>query len=108
MGHRLADGQILQTLYAGLSSITVRVGERVARDEILGTLESELYFEIRKGAGVDIHSETIAGKTLNTPDSKAPNRIDPDSFFKDYPNPPSAPDAFTIIRRKELARRKFT
>lgn len=106
LGHRLPEGQILQTLYAGLSSIKVRVGDRVAREEELGTLDSELYFEIRRGAGIDIHSETIAGQTLNTPDSKTSNRIDPDTFFEQYQTPPPGPDAFTILRNKELASRR--
>lgn len=105
LGHRLPDDTILQTLYAGLSSIAVRVGEQVARDESLGTLEDDLYFEIRQGPSIDVSSEEIAGISLNTPATKAPNRLDPDTFFQNYTDAPRSPDAFTILRKQELARR---
>ena len=108
LGHRLPNGDILQTLYAGLATITVRVGEQIARNEALGTLDSELYFEIREGAAIDIQREDIAGVTLNTPATPAPNRLDPDEFFHGYF--PAAPagqglEAFALLRQKELAQR---
>ena len=108
LGHRLPNGDIIQTLYAGLATITVRVGQQIARDESLGTLDSELYFEIRQGASIDIHSETLAGVTLNTPENPAPNRLDPDMFFKNYfPVAPAGQglEAFALIRKKKLEQR---
>ncbi|YCM42430.1 M23 family metallopeptidase [Verrucomicrobiaceae bacterium 227] len=104
LGHRLPNGDIIQTLYAGLASIKVSVGQQIARDESLGTLERELYFEIRQGAAIDIHHEEIAGIALNTPANPAPNRLDPDTFFKDYfPVAPAGEglEAFAILRKEK-------
>ena len=106
LGHRLPNGDIIQTLYAGLATIKVRVGEQIARDETLGTLASDLYFEIREGAAIDIQHEEIAGTTLNTPTTPAPNRLDPDKFFQsDFPVAPAGEglEAFALLRQKELA-----
>ncbi|MEJ6582384.1 MAG: peptidoglycan DD-metalloendopeptidase family protein [Akkermansiaceae bacterium] len=108
LGHRLPNGDLIQTLYAGLATITVRVGEQIARDESLGTLDSELYFEIRQGASIDISREEIAGVTLNTPENPAPNRLDPDEFFQTYfPVAPAGQEleAFALIRKQKLEQR---
>ena len=105
LGHRLPNGDIIQTLYAGLATIAVRVGEQIARDESLGTLDTELYFEIRQGASIDIHSEEIAGVTLNTPATPAPNRLDPDKFFQAYfPVAPAGQglEAFALVRKQKI------
>ena len=105
LGHRLPNGDIIQTLYAGLANISVRVGEQIARNESLGTLDSQLYFEIRQGAAIDIHREEIAGITLNTPDNPAPNRLNPDEFFKAYfPVTPASQglNAFALLRKQNL------
>jgi hypothetical protein len=105
LGHRLADGKIIQSFYAGLSEIFVQVGERVACDERLGALTQELYLEIREGAGIDIHFEEINGHLHNSSKERAANRLDLDEFFLSHPSPPNLPDAFSIMRRKQVAQR---
>ena len=105
LGHRLPNGDIIQTFYAGLSQINVSVGTRVAQDETLGTVKDTLFFEIREGAGIDIQQEEINGIALNPSTPSAPNRIDPDTFFASYPETPPAPDAFAIMRQEELESR---
>jgi len=104
VGHRLPDGDIVQSLYAGLRSRTVRVGERVAGGETIGEMESSLYFEIRQGSGIDLALEVVDGVTLNAPYSDtAFNRINPLDFLKNHHlnSPLKTPDALAIIRNQK-------
>lgn len=102
LGHRLPDDSIVQSFYAGLDSMDVRVGEQIAGGEELGTLGGPLFFELRNGAGIDIAKEEVAGVTLNTSSSSAPNRLDPTEFFQEFP-PPGRPEAFAVMREMKLA-----
>jgi hypothetical protein len=104
MGHRLPNDDIVQSLYAGLSSHTVRVGERVAGGEMIGEKENSLYFEVRQGSGIDLGLEVIEGVTLNAPHNEATfNRIDPLKFLESHGlhSSPRIPDAMTIIRAQK-------
>ncbi len=104
LAHRLPDGQIIQTLYAGLSRITHHVGDHLPRGTSLGTLGNHpLYFEIRKGPAIDIHRETIGKHTLNDQHApKPPNRLDQQAFFAKHQLPPNAPpDPLQITQQKE-------
>ena len=104
IGHRLPNGDIVQSLYAGLGSHTVRVGERVAGGEVIGEREASLYFEIRQGSGIDLSLEVIDGVTLNAPHSESTfNRIDPVEFLKSrgLESFPKSPDALSIIRAQK-------
>jgi murein DD-endopeptidase MepM/ murein hydrolase activator NlpD len=103
LGHRLPNAQIVQTLYAGLLTTKVRVGERVAANEAIGERKEPLYFEVRHGSSIDLELEVIAGETLNTPHPEAlSNRADPLKFLQlqGLDSPPRAPDALTIIREE--------
>ena len=104
MGHRLPNDDIVQSLYAGLSSHTIRVGERVAGGEMIGEKENSLYFEVRQGSGIDLGLEVIEGVTLNAPHNEATfNRIDPLKFLESHGlhSSPRIPDAMTIIRAQK-------
>ena len=101
LGHRLPDNKIIQTLYSGLSAINVRVGERVAGDEIIAEREAPLYFEVRQGSGIDLELEVVNGVTLNAAHGESfANRIDPFKFLQDQV-PESTPDAMSIIRAEK-------
>lgn len=102
LGHRLPDGRIVQSFYAGLDSVDVLVGEHIALGEDLGSLAGPLFFELREGAGIDIAQEKVAGVTLNTASTTAPNRLDTAEFFQKFP-PPLRPDAFVVMRHKNRA-----
>jgi murein DD-endopeptidase MepM/ murein hydrolase activator NlpD len=61
LNHRVADGRMLQSMYAHLDRIDVRPGRMVARGEPVGTVGSaggqypaHLHFELREAAGVTI------------------------------------------------------
>ena len=100
LGHRLPDNQIVQTLYAGLTTTTIRVGDRVAIGKKIGKREKPLYFEVRKGSGVDLELEVVKGVTLNSPHSESSfNRLDPLEFLKS--SPPPGPDAMSVIHAEK-------
>lgn len=97
LGHRLPDGAIIQTFYAGLSEIEVRVGQHVARGALLGS--GNIYFEGREGASIDIAKEEISGHILNSQEAPlAPNRLTLEQFFAKYNEAPLPEDPLAIIQ----------
>ncbi|MEM8956003.1 MAG: M23 family metallopeptidase [Verrucomicrobiota bacterium] len=79
LGHRLPDGQAVQTVYAHLDRVDVAVGQRVHRGDQLGT--------VGKGAGqylAHLHFEVREASTVNPAsgyDEKQLDRIPPTQFL---------------------------
>lgn len=97
LGHRLPNGNIVQTFYAGLSDIEVRVGQHVPRGTVLGS--GSVYFEGREGASIDIAKEEVAGHTLNSRGTPlAANRLTLEQFFAKYNDAPLPEDPLAIIQ----------
>jgi murein DD-endopeptidase MepM/ murein hydrolase activator NlpD len=90
LGHRLPDGKVVQSLYARVGDVSVRVGKIVARGAEMAKLISVeegagLHFEIRESLGIDVMRQKISGMVLNELRSENHfNRIDPMSFLKEY------------------------
>jgi hypothetical protein len=100
LGHRLPDGSVMQTFYSGLTGIQVKVGEHVARGDLLG--KGSLYFEVREGMSLDLAREEIAGFVLNSLASPAPpNRISTEDFFARHGLAEPAPDPLVVIQENE-------
>lgn len=100
LAHRLPgqDGQVVQTLYAHLSTREARVGEIVSRGERIGTMGTA------DGAYLaHLHFEAIpslcteAGMPGYHP-SGTMNRMNPAELISRYPAPP-IPDALESVRR---------
>jgi murein DD-endopeptidase MepM/ murein hydrolase activator NlpD len=100
LGHRLPDGSIVQTFYAGLTNFHVRTGQHLPRGALLGSLnEKALYFEVRLGASIDVAQENIAGFLLNSTSGKqSENRLSADEFFATYGSESPASDPLAIIQ----------
>ncbi|MDB4400676.1 M23 family metallopeptidase [Akkermansiaceae bacterium] len=90
LGHRLPDGKVVQSLYARVSDVSVRVGKVVSRGAEMAkliSLEKEvgLHFEIRESIGIDVMRQEIAGVVLNELRSANHfNRIDPMAFLEEH------------------------
>ncbi|MDE0859162.1 MAG: M23 family metallopeptidase [Akkermansiaceae bacterium] len=90
LGHRLPDGKIVQSLYARVGDVSVRVGKVVSRGAEMAkliSLEKEvgLHFEIRESIGIDVVRQEIAGVVLNELRSANHfNRIDPMAFLEEH------------------------
>ena len=56
LGHRLADGRLIQSLYRGLENVSVRVGTLVARGEKLGVARETIACEVYESDGIDLRS----------------------------------------------------
>ncbi|MEM7147308.1 MAG: M23 family metallopeptidase [Verrucomicrobiota bacterium] len=79
LGHRLADGRVVQTVYAHLDRVDVAVGQRVHRGDVIGT--------VGKGAGqylAHLHFEVREASTVNPAsgyDEKQLDRVPPTQFL---------------------------
>ncbi len=98
IAHRLPDGRMVQSLYAHLDSELVRVGQMVARGELIGTLGSSeacrfahLYFEL-------IESLAMEAAQPDHHQVSTMNRLNPHVIFQQYPASPH-PDAFYQVNR---------
>ncbi len=110
LGHRLPNGDIIQSFYSGLQRISVKVGQHIPRGGSLGLGEGSVKLELREGVAIDIALEQIGGIDLNSQNtSPAPNRLDLEDFFKTHPLASSTPDPLAIIQANKLseARRKL-
>ena len=102
LGHRLPQGEIIQSFYFGLSKISVKVGQHLARGAHLG--EGTITLEIREGVAIDIAQEKIANSTLNSQNgTKAPNRLSIEEFFKTHGLPSPIPDPLAIIQKNTIS-----
>ena len=95
LGHQLANGRRLQSMYAHMDSIHVAVGGAVARGQQIGTVgtangyyPAHLHFEMREGDGIDIGS----GYTL-----LPLNRVDPEGTVADLRGAPADAPAPSIL-----------
>lgn len=98
--HRLPDGKLIQSLYAHLDKILVRVGDMVPRGEVIGKVgdangnyPAHLHFEV-----ID-SSMNEAG--LPAYGKKTANRVDPHELFRKYAPPAGGtiPDVIPELRR---------
>ncbi len=98
LAHRLPDGRMVQSLYSHLESELVRVGEIVARGELIGTLGSSadrrfahLHFELMESLAMEAAKPEY--HLLSTM-----NRLNPRLLFQQYPAP-THPDVFAKVNR---------
>lgn len=100
LGHRLADGSIIQSFYHGLTTIKVTVGKVVPRGTLLG--DGPVTLELREGVSIDIAQEEIDGLVLNSQDGpKALNRLDLEKFYTEHGAKKILPDPLAIIQENE-------
>ncbi|MBB5353509.1 murein DD-endopeptidase MepM/ murein hydrolase activator NlpD [Haloferula luteola] len=95
LAHRLADGKVLQSMYAHMHEITVPLGSLVARDQKIGTVgtsngyyPAHLHFEMRESDGVDMG----AGYS-----SFPLNRIDPEEAILELRGAPEDRPAAAVL-----------
>ncbi len=107
LGHRLADGKLIQSVYARVADRSARLGKVIARGEKIATLASVddqvgLHFEVRESVGLDIARQEIEGLVLN--ELRSPqrfNRIDPLVFLKSHAPEGRWPDPLAVIHGAE-------
>jgi Peptidase family M23 len=82
MNHKLLDGNMIQTMYAHLYRINVKLDQLVGRGEKIGLIgnadglyAAHLHYEMRVGDGVDIGGGYSANPL---------NRIDPTKFTQEH------------------------
>lgn len=87
--HRTPDGRVLQSLYAHLSKVNVRVGEVVGRGRMIGEAGSadgrylaHLHFEFAESLAVEAGQPGYSKGSMN--------RLDPDAVLKQYALPDKA------------------
>ena len=103
--HRLPDGKLLQSLYAHLDKMLVRVGDMVARGQEIGKLG-----DANRNFPAHLHFEMIDSSIneagLPGYGNKTANRIDPDEMFRKYSPSPGRliPDVLPELQRLQSDR----
>ena len=112
LGHRLASGQLIQSVYARVTESSVQLGQVIARGEkiaALASVEKEvgLHFEIREAVGLDLKKQEVGGLVLNElRSSKSFNRVDPLAFLDAHR--PSNRFADPLVVMNAVDKKSFT
>ncbi len=86
LGHRLADGRVIQSLYRGLEDVSVRVGALVPRGAKLGVAQEKVVCEVYESDGVDLRS---------------PNRFPLAELLAEYPADDSFSEPLAVMAEED-------